>query len=72
MKRSIGALLVFDVTNRKSYESIVNWYEDIKGFACSKIQIFIVGNKMDLVDLRFILFCIVREVSYEEAKVFAN
>jgi Ras-related protein Rab-2A len=38
------------VTNRQTFESLFKWYEDVKGFACDKIVLFIVGNKIDLED----------------------
>jgi Ras-related protein Rab-2A len=56
--------LVFDVTNRQSFESISKWYTEIQGYACDKIILVIVGNKIDMADRR--------EVSYEEAKKLAD
>lgn len=40
--------MVYDVTNRKSFENLVQWYNDIKGRVSDKIRMVIVGNKIDL------------------------
>ncbi|CAD8048183.1 unnamed protein product [Paramecium sonneborni] len=61
---SIGGILVFDVTNRQSFENVQKWYNEIQGYACDKIEMVIVGNKIDLEERR--------EVSSEEAKKFAQ
>ncbi|CAD8043459.1 unnamed protein product [Paramecium primaurelia] len=61
---SIGGILVFDVTNRQSFEDVQKWYNEIQGYACDKIEMVIVGNKIDLEERR--------EVKTEEAKKFAQ
>ncbi len=47
-----GVILVFDLTNLKSFENIPLWYEDlkrnIKNFA--KLEVILCGNKCDLKD----------------------
>ena len=63
---SIGCLLVYDVTNRDSFDNIKNWYDDIKQYAPSNIIVTLIGNKIDLVDLSK------REVSFQEGKEFAE
>ncbi len=46
-----GAVLVFDVTDRESFENLKNyWIKDIQEKAPENIQIAIVGNKSDLTD----------------------
>ena len=45
---SIGALLVYDITNRTSFENLVRWLEEMKENAYSKMAIILVGNKIDL------------------------
>ncbi|OLS14470.1 MAG: member RAS oncogene family, partial [Promethearchaeota archaeon CR_4] len=47
---SVGVLIVYDITNRKSFQSVKKWYEDIKenlGYK-EKAQIILCGNKKDL------------------------
>jgi small GTP-binding protein len=61
--RSEGIMLVFDLTSKSSFDSILNWIEDIENGAEKGIPIVLVGNKSDLVD---------REVSKEEAEELAS
>lgn len=56
---SEGVFLVFDVTNRKSFDNIHKWILDIKSIDNDPL-IMLVGNKCDLNDLRI--------VSFEEAE----
>jgi small GTP-binding protein len=51
---SQGILLVFDVTNRKSFDNISNWVFDIKNTTDNDPVIILVGNKCDLEDNRLI------------------
>jgi len=47
-------VLVFDLTDPKSYGRIKNWMDDIKANAGIEVPIIIVGNKSDMVDDRII------------------
>ena len=49
-----GIILIYDLTNPKSFENISAWYKDIKSHLSDKISIvgFIFGNKLDLVKKR--------------------
>ena len=42
-----GLLLVYDVTNKNSFDNLNNWIKEIKSETFEKIPIFIVGNKID-------------------------
>eukprot|EP01137_Pigoraptor_chileana_P030595 Opistho-2@17300 len=59
-----GALLVYDVTNRESYNALTNWLTDARTLASPDIVIILVGNKKDLEDER--------EVTFLEASRFAQ
>lgn len=48
-RKSQGALLFFDVTERRSFENIVKWLNTIKKMNERKIAIVLVANKIDLV-----------------------
>ena len=41
-------MLVYDVTRRESFENLVRWLEEMKENAYSKMQVILVGNKVDL------------------------
>jgi small GTP-binding protein len=45
-----GALLVFDLTRRASFESVTAWLNDLRQIAEEGIVVILVGNKSDLAD----------------------
>lgn len=47
-KNADGIILMFDVTNQRSFKNIQNWINEIQQKCKSNIPIFIVGNKIDL------------------------
>jgi len=52
-KGIIGAFIFFDLTNKKSFDNIKYWYEQIKDeLDKSNGVLYIIGNKLDLVDKR--------------------
>jgi small GTP-binding protein len=54
-KGAEAAFIVFDITNRESFEKIKDWYEEINQLIDEKnIPIVIVGNKVDLSTQRVI------------------
>ena len=63
-KNSVCALVVYDITNRQSFENVKAWIEDCKSQSPSTILMALVGNKIDLDSSR--------AVSTEEGEDFAN
>lgn len=49
-----GIVLVFDVTNEKSFSDVIVWVEDIKLCAKENVSIVLVGNKTDLEEKRVV------------------
>jgi small GTP-binding protein len=51
-KSSDGILLIYDVTNKETFQCISNWIESIKDSigSESKYIIFLIGNKLDLIN----------------------
>lgn len=45
-----GALLVFDITRRNTFESVTGWLNDLRHMAEEGIVIILVGNKADLAE----------------------
>jgi len=45
-----GALLVFDITRRSSFESVTQWLHDLRQIAEEGIVVILVGNKLDLAE----------------------
>ena len=48
-KRALGALLVYDVTSRETFDEIDTWIENLMSRAEPDIQVILVGNKIDKV-----------------------
>ena len=51
-KGASGIILIFDVTNIKSYENIKKWINEIKEEISEKVAIVLIGNKIDNVQER--------------------
>ncbi|WVW78611.1 hypothetical protein I302_100570 [Kwoniella bestiolae CBS 10118] len=43
-----GALLVYDVTRRESFDHVTSWLEDLRKYADENVSIILVANKVDL------------------------
>ena len=63
-KNSVCAMVVYDITNRDSFEHIQNWIQDVKDQSPKTVLIVLVGNKIDLEENR--------AVSYDEGSEFAT
>ncbi|MCL7049797.1 hypothetical protein MKW94_008835 [Papaver nudicaule] len=61
---AVGAMLVYDMTKRQSFDHVARWLEELRGHADKNIVIMLIGNKSDLGTLRV--------VSTEDAKEFAQ
>ncbi|KAJ3448044.1 ras and ef-hand domain-containing protein [Anaeramoeba flamelloides] len=55
-KGSQGILMVYDVTNSKSFENIKNWSSEVDKFSNSEFCKYLVGNKCDLQEKRRITY----------------
>ncbi|CAO3696992.1 unnamed protein product [Rhizopus stolonifer] len=61
---AVGALLVYDITRKSSFDHISQWLEELREYTEDNIPLLMVGNKLDLADKG-------RAVSTEEAKEYA-
>jgi len=61
---AVGALLVYAINARKSFDNAQKWLEELRSKASADLQIILVGNKSDLKDQR--------EVTTEEGEAFAR
>lgn len=59
-----AALLLYDITNKSSFEALKRWYEELKDVAPKNIIIAVCGNKEDLVTDE--------AISPDEAKEYAK
>lgn len=48
----MGIMLVYDVTNEKSFDNIKNWIRNIEEHATNDVEKMILGNKCDIQDRR--------------------
>jgi len=62
--QSDGFIIVYDITNRKTFDDVVNWIEQIQELAGEYTKNIIVGNKLDLEKMR--------KVEKEEGKELAE
>ncbi|KAH0785871.1 small GTP-binding protein [Histomonas meleagridis] len=53
-RSAIGVILVFDLTDRKSFEDLTDWLKDIHSLCDPNAVVTLIGNKSDLVDQRTI------------------
>ena len=67
-KKSVGGLIVYDITKRSSFDNVKNWYNDLISLGEKGCIIALVGNKLDLVERNERK----REVSFEEAQAYAE
>eukprot|EP00919_Chromeraceae_sp_WS-2016_P059246 GHVR01140778.1.p1 GENE.GHVR01140778.1~~GHVR01140778.1.p1 ORF type:complete len:216 (+),score=50.98 GHVR01140778.1:111-758(+) len=51
-----GALIVYDISNRDTYNHLINWLGDARTLARADISIIAVGNKCDLKESRAVTF----------------
>ncbi|KAL3630518.1 Ras-related protein Rab11D [Castilleja foliolosa] len=61
---AVGAMLVYDITKRQTFDHIPRWLEELRAHADKNIVIILIGNKSDLEDQRV--------VPTEDAKEFAQ
>ncbi|KAJ0056535.1 hypothetical protein NL108_010239, partial [Boleophthalmus pectinirostris] len=47
-----GIMLVYDITNKKSFDSLQDWIRDMEQHASSDVERIILGNNCDLDDKR--------------------
>ena len=69
-KNSVCALVVYDITNRDSFNNISNWVEDCKNQSPKTIFMVLVGNKSDLNDKRVISVDEGRELAEKYNMIF--
>ena len=55
-KGAHGIILIYDVTSRKTFDSVKNWISQIKEEVSDKVNIILVGNKIDDVQNRKVTF----------------
>ena len=65
-KGAKGAFIVYDITNRLTFESVDKWVQDLNLNSDKNITLLLIGNKKDLADKRDVT----KEEGEEKAKSF--
>jgi small GTP-binding protein len=60
---AVGALLVFDITQRSSFDELSQWMSDLNSLCAPNAYILLVGNKSDLADERSVAETDARETA---------
>lgn len=63
-RNALGAILVFSLTDQKSFDALDDWLNDLQSLCAPNASIMLFGNKLDLTSERVI--------SQEEANTFAS
>lgn len=63
---AIGCLIVYDITNRASYEHVPQWLNDVRQLAGKNVVVMLIGNKSDLANSDK------RVVTHNEASLYAQ
>ena len=53
-KRAIGVILVYDISQKETFENMKNWYNELLLISNNAIEIVIVGHKNDIADEEYI------------------
>jgi len=64
---ALGAVLVYSVTDRSSFNNIPRWFRELREYANADVVLLLLGNKVDLIDQGYD-----REVTYEEGRQAAE
>ena len=67
-RKAVGALLVYDITRRITFDDCIKWYTELKNYTDKECIICIIGNKLDIVLKNPNL----REVTKQEGENFAK
>ena len=65
-KGAKGAFIVYDITNKSTFESVDKWIKDLNSYGDKNLTMLLIGNKSDLEDKRIIN----KEEGEEKAKSF--
>jgi small GTP-binding protein len=77
-RSAIGVILVFDITERKSFDDLSHWLNDIHQLCDPNAVVTLIGNKLDMKHLRKITapeaenFAQLHQVSYYETSALGG
>ena len=71
-EKADGIILMYDITNSESFDNIINWTRDIRKNASENLIIYLIGNKVDLIDDRKINIEKGRKIASDERMKFVE
>lgn len=63
-RSAIGVIIVFDLTDRKSFDNVKYWLQEVDKYAQSDVKKILIGNKSDLTEERQITQDDITELLY--------
>ena len=67
---SVGVMIVYDVTNRSTFDNIKKWYYQAINYTHDNIKILLVGNKSDLANQRSVLTIDAKDIAEKNNMLF--
>ncbi|CAI9273566.1 unnamed protein product [Lactuca saligna] len=67
---AVGALLVYDITKKQSFDNVLRWLRELREHADSNIVLMLAGNKSDLNHLRAVSETDAQQLAEKEELAF--
>ena len=71
-EKADGIILIYDITNEESFNNINRWIKDIRKNSSENIIIYLLGNKVDLINERKIKVEQGRKIAFEQKMKFCE
>lgn len=68
---AMGFILMYDITNEESFNSVQDWCTQIKTYSWENAQVVLVGNKCDMNDERVVSFERGQQLANQLGKIFS-
>ncbi|RRT35087.1 hypothetical protein B296_00052235 [Ensete ventricosum] len=69
---ALGAMLVYDITERKTFDHVVRWIDQLRANADNSIVVMLIGNKSDLAQKRVVSTQDAMEFAEEQGLFFSE
>ena len=69
-KNAQGAIIVYDTTSQESFQNVQKWLQELNEFGEKGITVLLIGNKIDLTELRQVSFEKGQKISESKGALF--
>ncbi|WOL19152.1 ras-related protein RABA4d-like [Canna indica] len=69
---ALGAMLVYDITKRQSFDHVARWIDELRANADNSIVVMLMGNKSDLAEKRAVAAADAVEFAEEQGLFFSE